>query len=38
MSVEELGDNERQAFLIWRRSLARLGLDYILLINLVMSS
>jgi len=38
MSVEELDDNERQAFLIWRRRLARLGLDYILLINLVTSS
>lgn len=24
MSVEELDDNERQAFLVWRRSLARL--------------
>lgn len=24
MSVEELDDNERQSFLIWRRSLARL--------------
>lgn len=26
MSVEELDDNERQAFLAWRRSLARLAL------------
>jgi len=25
MSVEELDANERQAFLAWRRSLARLG-------------
>lgn len=26
MSVEELDDNERQSFLMWRRSLARLSL------------
>lgn len=27
MSVEELDANEKQAFLVWRRSLARLGYD-----------
>lgn len=27
MSVEELDANEKQAFLVWRRSLARLGGD-----------
>ena len=27
MSVEELDANEKQAFLVWRRSLARLGYE-----------
>lgn len=35
MSVEELDDNERQAFLTWRRSLARLALLSRVIFNLV---